>query len=83
MLKAKPRGSARLKPTYVTADDLACFMCHMAEAYARSLMYSDVVLVLEKCANAVNEEVDRASNPRVREMLQLTSEKMMAGEPFR
>lgn len=76
---------SRLSQQQITfsADDLADFMCHMAEAYARSLRFADVILVLENCANAITEETARATNPRVKELLELTSEKMMAAEPFR
>jgi hypothetical protein len=67
----------------ITADDLTDFMCHMAEAYARSLRFADVILVLEDCANAVTEEAGKASNPRTKALLERLSVKMMAGEPFR
>lgn len=70
-------------PAAVTPEDLAEFMAHIAEAYVRSLAHIDASLMMEKCANEITEETARATSPCVKAMLEITSEKMMAAEPYR
>lgn len=67
----------------VTFNDLACYMAHSADAYARSLKFIDVKLFLEGYANLLHDEAVSASNPRAAFALELTSTKLMTGEPFR